>query len=66
VAISSLNGGRSRCTPTGGAPLKALLLRGKMLDVEDELQKKRLSPIQRREHGDFSTMAPRVRLVGRS
>jgi len=51
--------------PTGAAPPSRAALRGKMLDVEDELQKNGFSDSNDEKHGDFSTMAPRVRLWSR-
>jgi len=55
VAISSLNGGAVAMHAYGRrATQAALLLRGKMLDVEDELQKNGFSDFNDEKHGDFS------------
>jgi general secretion pathway protein I len=55
VAISSLNGGAVAMHAYGRRATEAsLLLRGKMLDVEDELQKNGFSDFNDEKHGDFS------------
>jgi len=55
VAISSLNGGSVLMHAYGRRATQAsLLLRGKMLDVEDELQKNGFSDFNDEKHGDFS------------
>ena len=55
VAISSLNGGAVAMHAYGRrATQAALLLRGKMLDVEEELQKNGFSDFNDEKHGDFS------------
>ena len=55
VAISSLNGGAVAMHAYGRrATQAALLLRGKMLDVEDELQKNGFSDFNDEKHGDFA------------
>jgi general secretion pathway protein I len=55
VAISSLNGGAVAMHAYGRRATEAsLLLRGKMLDVEDELQKNGFSDFNDEKHGDFA------------
>jgi general secretion pathway protein I len=54
VAISDLNGGAVAMHAYGRRATEAtLLLRGKMLDVEDELQKKGFSDFDDEQHGAF-------------
>ncbi len=54
VAISSLNGGAVAMHAYGRRATEAtLLLRGKMLDVEDDLQKKGFSDFDDEQHGTF-------------
>jgi len=54
VAVSSLNGGAVAMHAYGRRATEAtLLLRGKMLDVEDDLQKKGFSDFNDEKHGDF-------------
>jgi general secretion pathway protein I len=55
VAIAGLNGGAVAMHAYGRRATQAtLLLRGKMLDVEDELQKNGFSDFNDEKHGDFS------------
>jgi general secretion pathway protein I len=55
VAVSGLNGGAVAMHAYGRRATQAtLLLRGKMLDVEDELQKNGFSDFDDEKHGDFS------------
>jgi general secretion pathway protein I len=55
VAISSLNGGAVAMHAYGRRATQAsLLLRGKMLDVEEELQKKGFSDFNDEKHGQFA------------
>jgi general secretion pathway protein I len=55
VAISSLNGGAVAMHAYGRRATEAsLLLRGKMLDVEEELQKKGFSDFNDEKHGEFT------------
>jgi len=55
VAISDLNGGAVAMHAYSRRATEAtLLLRGKMLDVEDELQKTGFSDFNDEKHGDFS------------
>jgi len=55
VAISGLNGGAVAMHAYGRRATEAtLLLRGKMLDVEDDLQKNGFSDFDDEKHGDFS------------
>ena len=55
VAVSSLNGGAVAMHAYGRRATEAtLLLRAKMLDVEDDLQKKGFSDFDDEKHGDFS------------
>ena len=55
VAISQLNGGAVLMHAYGRKATQAtLLLRGKMLDVEDELQKNGFSDFDDEKHGDFA------------
>ena len=55
VALSSLNGGAVEMHAYGRRATEAtLLLRGKMLDVEDDLQKNGFSDFDDEKHGDFS------------
>jgi general secretion pathway protein I len=55
VAISGLNGGAVTMHAYGRRATEAtLLLRGKMLDVEDELEKNGFSDFDDEKHGDFS------------
>jgi len=55
VAISGLNGGAVAMHAYGRRATEAtLLLRGKMLDVEDDLQKSGFSDFDDEKHGDFS------------
>ena len=54
VAISDLNGGAVAMHAYGRRATEAtLLLRGKMLDLEDDLQKKGFSDFNDEQHGDF-------------
>jgi general secretion pathway protein I len=54
VAISDLNGGAVAMHAYGRRATEAtLLLRGKMLDVEDDLQKKGFSDFDDEQHGTF-------------
>ena len=54
VAIGNLNGGAVAMHAYGRRATEAtLLLRGKMLDVEDELQKKGFSDFSDEQHGTF-------------
>ncbi len=54
VAISDLNGGAVKMHAYGRRATEAtLLLRGKMLDVEDDLQKKGFSDFDDEQHGTF-------------
>jgi general secretion pathway protein I len=54
VAISNLNGGAVAMHAYGRRATEAtLLLRGKMLDVEDDLQKKGFSDFDDEKHGTF-------------
>src|SRR3954470_19689546 len=54
VAISGLNGGAVTMHAYGRRATEAsLLLRGKMLDVEDDLQKNGFSDFDDEKHGDF-------------
>ena len=54
VAISDLNGGAVAMHAYGRRATEAtLLLRGKMLDVEDDLQKKGFSDFNDEQHGSF-------------
>jgi general secretion pathway protein I len=54
VAISNLNGGAVAMHAYGRRATEAtLLLRGKMLDVEDDLQKKGFSDFNDEQHGTF-------------
>jgi general secretion pathway protein I len=55
VAISGLNGGAVAMHAYGRRATEAtLLLRGKMLDVEDDLQKNGFSDFNDEKHGDFT------------
>ena len=55
VAISGLNGGAVTMHAYGRRATEAtLLLRGKMLDVEDELEKRGFSDFDDEKHGDFT------------
>ena len=55
VAISGLNGGAVTMQAYGRRATEAtLLLRGKMLDVEDDLEKNGFSDFDDEKHGDFS------------
>ena len=55
VALSSLNGGAVAMHAYGRRATEAtLLLRGKMLDVEDDLQKNGFSDFDDEKHGDFT------------
>jgi general secretion pathway protein I len=55
VAISNLNGGAVAMHAYSRRATEAtLLLRGKMLDVEDDLQKNGFSDFDDEKHGDFS------------
>ncbi len=55
VAVSSLNGGAVAMHAYGRRATEAtLLLRGKMLDLEDDLQKKGFSDFDDERHGDFT------------
>jgi general secretion pathway protein I len=55
VAISGLNGGAVQMHAYSRRATEAtLLLRGKMLDVEDDLQKNGFSDFNDEKHGDFS------------
>ena len=55
VAISGLNGGAVTLQAYGRRATEAtLLLRGKMLDVEDDLEKNGFSDFDDEKHGDFS------------
>jgi general secretion pathway protein I len=55
VAISNLNGGAVAMHAYSRRATEAtLLLRGKMLDVEDDLQKNGFSDFSDEKHGDFS------------
>jgi len=55
VAVSGLNGGAVAMHAYGRRATEAtLLLRGKMLDVEDDLQKNGFSDFDDEKHGDFS------------
>jgi general secretion pathway protein I len=55
VAISGLNGGAVTMHAYGRRATEAtLLLRGKMLDVEDELEKNGFSDFDDEKHGDFT------------
>jgi len=55
VAISGLNGGAVTMHAYGRRATEAtLLLRGKMLDVEDDLQKNGFSDFDDEKHGDFT------------
>jgi general secretion pathway protein I len=55
VAISDLNGGAVQMHAYSRRATEAtLLLRGKMLDVEEELQKNGFSDFSDEKHGDFS------------
>jgi general secretion pathway protein I len=55
VAISDLNGGAVQMHAYSRRATEAtLLLRGKMLDVEDDLQKNGFSDFNDEKHGDFS------------
>ena len=59
VAISGLNGGAVAMHAYGRRATEAtLLLRGKMLDVEDDLQKNGFSDFDDEKHGDFSDEGP--------
>jgi general secretion pathway protein I len=54
VAISDLNGGAVAMHAYGRRATEAtLLLRGKMLDIEDDLQKKGFSDFNDEQHGSF-------------
>ena len=54
VAISNLNGGAVAMHAYGRRATEAtLLLRGKMLDIEDDLQKKGFSDFDDEQHGSF-------------
>ena len=56
VALSGLNGGAVAMHGYGRRATEAtLLLRGKMLDVEDDLQKNGFSDFDDEKHGDFTT-----------
>ena len=56
VAISDLNGGAVAMHAYSRRATEAtLLLRGKMLDVEDDLQKNGFSDFNDEKHGDFSS-----------
>lgn len=56
VAISNLNGGAVAMHAYSRRATEAtLLLRGKMLDVEDDLQKNGFSDFNDEKHGDFSS-----------
>src|SRR5207237_7684382 len=55
VAISGLNGGAVTMHAYGRRATEAtLLLRGKMLDVEDDLEKNSFSDFDDEKHGDFT------------
>ncbi|HZR08781.1 MAG TPA: prepilin-type N-terminal cleavage/methylation domain-containing protein [Myxococcales bacterium] len=55
VALSGLNGGAVAMHAYGRRATEAtLLLRGKMLDVEDDLQKNGFSDFDDEKHGDFA------------
>ena len=55
VAISGLNGGAVTMHAYGRRATEAtLLLRGKMLDVEDDLEKNGFSDFDDEKHGDFT------------
>jgi general secretion pathway protein I len=55
VALGSLNGGAVAMHAYGRRATEAtLLLRGKMLDVEDDLQKNGFSDFNDEKHGDFT------------
>jgi general secretion pathway protein I len=55
VAVGSLNGGAVAMHAYGRRATQAsLLLRGKMLDVEDDLQKNGFSDFNDEKHGDFT------------
>jgi general secretion pathway protein I len=55
VAISGLNGGAVTMQAYGRRATEAtLLLRGKMLDVEDDLEKNGFSDFDDEKHGDFA------------
>lgn len=55
VALSGLNGGAVAMHAYGRSATEAtLLLRGKMLDVEEELQKNGFSDFNDEKHGDFT------------
>jgi len=55
VALGGLNGGAVAMHAYGRRATEAtLLLRGKMLDVEDELQKNGFSDFDDEKHGDFT------------
>jgi len=55
VAISGLNGGAVAMHAYGRRATEAtMLLRAKMLDVEDDLQRKGFSDFDDEKHGDFS------------
>jgi len=55
VAISGLNGGAVTLHAYGRRATEAtLLLRGKMLDVEDDLEKNGFSDFDDEKHGDFT------------
>src|SRR2546430_15241211 len=59
VAISDLNGGAVAMHAYSRRATEAtLLLRSKMLDVEDELQKHGPSDFDDEKHGDFSEEGP--------
>jgi general secretion pathway protein I len=59
VSISSLNGGAVAMHAYGRRATEAtLLLRGKMLDIEDDLQKKGFSDFDDERHGDFTDENP--------
>jgi general secretion pathway protein I len=59
VAISGLNGGAVAMHAYGRRATEAtLLLRGKMLDVEDDLQKNGFSDFDDEKHGNFSDEGP--------
>jgi len=59
VSISSLNGGAVAMHAYGRRATEAsLLLRSKMLDIEDDLQKKGFSDFDDERHGDFTDENP--------
>ena len=59
VSISSLNGGAVAMHAYGRRATEAtMLLRSKMLDIEDDLQKKGFSDFDDERHGDFTDENP--------